>query len=93
MSEKQYYNLYKSAKDRVIELTEQVDLWKLLVDEQKDRIKEIEVLNKEMYEALKRDELLANVAILATPSGPKRNKLTEINLLRLQAIAKAEGKS
>ncbi len=49
-------------------------------------------LTSDMYEALKRDELLANVAILATPSGPKRNKLTEINLLRLQALAKAEGK-
>lgn len=46
----------------------------------------------DMYEALKRGELLANVSILATPSGPKRNKLTEINLMRLQALAKAEGK-
>jgi len=46
----------------------------------------------DMYDALKRDELLANVAILATPSGPKRNKLTEINILRMKALAKAENK-
>ena len=40
--------------------------------------------------ACERDAELANAAILATPTGDYRNKLTEINILRLQAIAKAK---
>ena len=42
--------------------------------------------------ACKRDAALANIAIAATPSGPHRVRLTEINILRLQAIAEAETK-
>ena len=43
-----------------------------------------------LLEALKRDSLLADTAILLTPTGPDRNRLTEINILRLAAIAAAE---
>ncbi len=43
-----------------------------------------------LLEACKRDAELANVAILLTPTGEHRNKLTEINILRLQAITEAE---
>ena len=43
-----------------------------------------------LLETCKRDAELANAAISATPTGKYRNKLTEINILRLQAIAKAE---
>ncbi len=44
----------------------------------------------DLLEALKRDAFLANQAILATPTGDLRNKLTEINILRLAAIANCE---
>ncbi len=40
--------------------------------------------------ACKQDAELANVAIVMTPTGKERNRLTEINILRLQAIASAE---
>ena len=39
-----------------------------------------------LFNACKRDAELVDVAILGTPSGEYRNKLTEINILRLQAI-------
>ncbi len=39
-----------------------------------------------------RDAELANVAILATPTGITREKLTEINILRVQTIAEARTK-
>lgn len=45
-----------------------------------------------LYEACKRDAELANAAIIMTPTGEYRNKLTEINILRMQALSKAEGK-
>lgn len=44
----------------------------------------------DLLDACKRDALLAAVAISKTPTGDQRNKLTEINILRLAAIAKAE---
>lgn len=47
-------------------------------------------LVSDLLKALKRDAELATVAILMTPTGPKRNRLTEINIFRLQAIALAE---
>jgi len=43
-----------------------------------------------LLEACKRDSTLANQAISRTPPGPLRNELTEINILRLQAIAKVK---
>lgn len=53
----------------------------------------IEILRRwnsypDLLKACKRDAELANVAIAATPTGKDRNKLTEINILRLAAIAK-----
>jgi hypothetical protein len=42
-----------------------------------------------LLEALKRDEALAEAAIASTPTGEAREKLTEINILRLQAISEA----
>jgi len=44
----------------------------------------------ELLDACKRDAELATQAVLRTPTGPLRNKLTEINLLRLKAITEAE---
>ncbi len=44
-----------------------------------------------LLEACKRDAYLADSAILATLTG-ERNKLTQINILRLQAIAQAKPK-
>jgi hypothetical protein len=44
----------------------------------------------ELVGALERDEELANAAILRTPAGEYRNKLTEINILRLQALESAK---
>ena len=45
-----------------------------------------------LLDACKQDAELATQAINRTPSGPLRNKLTEINILRLQAIANAKKK-
>ncbi len=39
-----------------------------------------------LLETCRRAELVYNLAIMATPTGPRRNKLTEMNLLRLQAL-------
>ncbi len=44
----------------------------------------------DLLAALERDAGLANAAIAATPTGKYRNKLTELNILRLEAIAKAK---
>ncbi len=46
--------------------------------------------HKNLLDACIRDEKLATVAILSTPTGEHRNKLTEINILRLQAISLAK---
>ena len=43
-----------------------------------------------LLEVLKQCELLASQAIERTPTGNLRDKLTEINLLRLQAISRIE---
>ena len=43
-----------------------------------------------LLEACERDEGLATAAILLTPTGEHRNKLTEINILRMQAISLAK---
>ncbi len=43
----------------------------------------------DLLEACKRDATLADVAIALTPTGKGRNRLTEINILRLAAIGKA----
>ncbi len=40
----------------------------------------------DLLNACIRDKELATAAILLTPTGEHRNKLTEINILRLQAI-------
>ncbi len=45
---------------------------------------------KALLDACKRDAELADAAILSTPSGEYRNKLTEINILRMQAIAEVK---
>ncbi len=42
---------------------------------------------------LKKAELVYNAAILATPTGDFRNKLTEMNIERLQTITEAEAKN
>lgn len=44
----------------------------------------------DLLAACERDEELANVAISLTPTSDYRNRLTEINILRLAAIAKAK---
>ena len=53
-----------------------------------DRLKKV---NAELLAACKRDRILADVAILSTPIGDARNELTDVNILRLQAIVNAEG--
>ena len=45
----------------------------------------------ELLAACERDAMLADHAILRTPTSPLRNKLTEVNLLRLKAISNAKG--
>jgi len=45
-----------------------------------------------LLETCKRDEEFANLAILNTRTGPYRDKLIEINILRLASIDKAEGR-
>lgn len=47
-------------------------------------------INADLLAALKRDALLADIAIAQTQTSDLRNKLTEINMLRLAAIAKAK---
>ncbi len=42
-----------------------------------------------LLDACKRDAELANAAISSTPTGEYRDRLTEINILRLQAITEA----
>ena len=44
----------------------------------------------DLLKACERDEELATAAILLTPTGEHRNKLTEINILRIQAISLAK---
>ncbi len=43
-----------------------------------------------LLDACVRDEELATAAILLTPTGERRNKLTDINILRMQAISLAK---
>ncbi|KKN07557.1 hypothetical protein LCGC14_1065780 [marine sediment metagenome] len=47
-------------------------------------------INKDLLMACKRDSLLADIATAQTPTGDLRNRLTEINILRLAAIQKAK---
>ena len=47
----------------------------------------------DLLKACERDALLADIAISATPTSDLRNKLTDINILRLDAITKAQVKS
>jgi len=44
---------------------------------------------KDLLDACERDALLADISISATPTEDLRNKLTDINILRLAAITKA----
>ncbi len=45
---------------------------------------------EDLFDACVRDEELATAAILATPTGEHRNKLTEINILRALAVSNAK---
>jgi len=55
-----------------------------------DRLDRAKEINKDLLDACERDALLANIAIAETPTGDLRNKLTEINILRIAAISKAK---
>ena len=59
------------------------------VEKLREDVLRVESSRDTLLKACKRDEELANAAILATPTGEYRNKLTEINILRLEAIAAA----
>jgi hypothetical protein len=63
--------------------SEQTNLFRLQAQSLSDR-------NKKLVEALEKDDFLANMAINFCPSGALRNKLTDLNLLRLQALAENE---
>ncbi len=46
----------------------------------------------DLLEVCKKDEEFANLAILSVPTSSFRDHLTELNILRLAAIKRAEGR-
>ncbi len=59
-------------------------------DQTKEQIKQLRASHAALLTALARDGALADAAISATPTGKYRNRLTELNILRLQAIKEAK---
>lgn len=67
-----------------------VTIWSAPDDEETIANARLIAAAPDLLRACERDALLAGIAISETPTGDLRNKLTEINILRLAAIAEAK---